>query len=305
MLKVAMLSKWHVHAPEYARRLSEMDDVQLTCVWDEIPERGQAWAKELGTAFEPDLDKLLARDDVDAVCIDTPTNMHKDIMIKAAKAGKHIYTEKVMCLNVKDCDEVIKAVEENHVVFTISLPQCAWPKFLFVKQAIESGVIGDVTVLRCRNCHDGALAGWLPDYWYDPETTGGGAMMDLGAHGMYLAHWLLGNPVRIQSMFNNLMPVPVDDNAVCTIEFENKAIAIAETSLVSPMCPTRLELYGTKGVAMYENDEVKFQNEFTSKYVEGGWVTPKLPKELPHPIRQFIDRSPCADPADGNGLHLR
>ena len=106
---------------------------------------------------------------------------------------------------------------------------------------------------------------------------------------MYLAHWLLGNPVRIQSMFNNLMPVPVDDNAVCTIEFENKAIAIAETSLVSPMCPTRLELYGTKGVAMYENDEVKFQNEFTSKYVEGGWVTPKLPKELPHPIRQFID----------------
>ena len=38
-----------------------MDDVQLTCVWDEIPERGQAWAKELGTAFEPDLDKLLAR----------------------------------------------------------------------------------------------------------------------------------------------------------------------------------------------------------------------------------------------------
>ena len=89
MLKVAMLSKWHVHAPEYARRLSEMDDVQLTCVWDEIPERGQAWAKELGTAFEPDLDKLLARDDVDAVCIDTPTNMHKDIMIKAAKAGKH------------------------------------------------------------------------------------------------------------------------------------------------------------------------------------------------------------------------
>ena len=192
MLKVAMLSKWHVHAPEYARRLSEMDDVQLTCVWDEIPERGQAWAKELGTAFEPDLDKLLARDDVDAVCIDTPTNMHKDIMIKAAKAGKHIYTEKVMCLNVKDCDEVIKAVEENHVVFTISLPQRAWPKFLFIKQAIESGVIGDVTVLRCRNCHDGALAGWLPDYWYDPETTGGGAMMDLGAHPMYLSAWMLG-----------------------------------------------------------------------------------------------------------------
>ena len=113
MLNVAMLSKWHVHAPEYARRLSEMDDVKLTVVWDEDPERGAKWAKDLGCDFEPDLDKVLARPDVDAVCIDTPTNMHKEVMLKAAKAKKHIYTEKVMCLNVKDCDEVIKADEKT------------------------------------------------------------------------------------------------------------------------------------------------------------------------------------------------
>ena len=210
-----------------------------TCVWDEIPERGQAWAKELGTAFEPDLDKLLARDDVDAVCIDTPTNMHKDSMIKAAKAGKHIYTEKVMCLNVKDCDEVIKAVEENHVVFTISLPQRAWPKFLFIKQAIESGVMGDVTVLRCRNCHDGALAGWLPDYWYDPETTGGGAMMDLGAHPMYLSAWMLGNPVRIQSMFTNKTGHAVEDKLHLHHRVQRAARSLCPKPRSFPPCARR------------------------------------------------------------------
>ena len=119
MLHVAMLSKWHVHATEYAGYFNKMDDVKITCVWDEDPIRGKAWADEMGVDFEADLDTLLARKDVDAVCIDTPTNMHKDIMIKCAKAGKHMYTEKVMCLTVADCDEVIKAVEENNVIFTI------------------------------------------------------------------------------------------------------------------------------------------------------------------------------------------
>ena len=234
MLHVAMLSKWHVHAAEYAERLSKMEDVQITCVWDEEPARGRAWAEELGADFEENLDALLARPDVDAVCIDTPTNMHKEVMIKAAKAGKHIYTEKVMCLNVADCDEVIRAVEENHVVFTISLPQRTYPRNLFIKEVIDSGILGDITVLRCRNCHDGALAGWLPDYWYDPETTGGGAMMDLGAHPMYLSAWMLGNPVRIQSMFNNKTGHAVEDNSISTIEFENGAIAVSETRSSRP-----------------------------------------------------------------------
>ncbi|MDO4388470.1 MAG: Gfo/Idh/MocA family oxidoreductase [Eubacteriales bacterium] len=289
MLRFAMISKWHVHAPGYAKFVQQQKDACITCVWDEDAARGKAWAEELGVDFEADYDALLRREDVDAILVCTPTNAHHDVMIKAANAGKHIFTEKVLALTTKEADEIIAAIEKNGVKFSICYPHRCMPRNLVLKQLVDDGLLGDITVMRVRNCHNGALAGWLPDYWYDPETTGGGAMMDLGAHGMYLAHWLLGNPVRIQSMFNNLMPVPVDDNAVCTTEFENKAIAIAETSLVSPMCPTRLELYGTKGVAMYENDEVKFQNEFTSKYVEGGWVTPKLPKELPHPIRQFID----------------
>lgn len=289
MIRFAMISKWHVHAAGYAKFVQQQPDASISCVWDEDAARGQAWADELGVDFVADYDALLARDDVDAILVCTPTNMHKDVMIKAANAGKHIFTEKVLALTTADADEIIAAIEKNGVKFSICYPHRCMPRNLVLKQLVDDGQLGDITVMRVRNVHDGALAKWLPDYWYDPETTGGGAMMDLGAHGMYLAHWLLGEPVRIQSMFNNLTDVPVDDNAICTIEFANKGIAITETSLVSPMAPTTLEIYGTKGVAMYSDNEVKFRNDFTSKYVEGGWVTPKLPKELPHPIRQFID----------------
>lgn len=289
MLRFAMISKWHVHAEGYARFINQQPDACVSCVWDEDPVRGEAWAKELNVPFIACYDELLTRDDVDAICVCTPTNMHTEIMVKAANAGKHIFTEKVMALTVKGCDEIIEAVEKNGVKFSICFPHRCMPRNLFMKQAVESGMVGDVTVLRVRNCHDGATRGWLPDYWYDPETTGGGAMMDLGAHPMYLSRWILGKPTRIQSMFANLTGHPVEDNSVCTIEFENKAIAISETSLVSPMTPVMMEIYGTKGVIMYQDDDVKFITNDTRNLIEGGWVKAKLPKELPHPIRQFVD----------------
>jgi predicted dehydrogenase len=98
MIRIAMLSRWHVHANDYARQVKVHPDTVITAVWDEIPERGAAWAKELEAAFEADLDVLLARSDVDAVIVDAPTNIHGAVMVKAALAGKHIFTEKVMAL---------------------------------------------------------------------------------------------------------------------------------------------------------------------------------------------------------------
>ena len=285
MLRFAMISKWHVHAQSYAQIVRAQPDACIRCVWDEAPERGREWAKELGVDFEADYDAVLARPDVDAVLIDTPTNMHKEVMIKAARAGKHIFTEKVFALTVKDCDEIIDEIKRAGVTFTICFPHRCMPRNLFVHQAVTDGMLGDITLLRIRNAHDGATAGWLPDYWYDPVTTGGGAMMDLGVHGMYLANYLLGRPVRIQSMFTRMTGRAVDDNAVCMMEFENHAVAITETALVSPLTPFMLEVYGTKGVIQVKDYDIKFRTAGQKE-----WRSPELlPDALPHPIRQFID----------------
>ncbi len=291
MLRFAMISKWHAHSEGYANFIKAQPDCQITCVWDEEPERGKEWAEELGVDFEPCYDKLLERNDVDAICVVCPTNMHPEIMIKAANAKKHIFTEKVLALTAAEADEIIEAIEKNGVKFSICYPHRCLPRNLFVKKAIEDGLLGDISVLRIRNVHSGASDHWQPEYWYNPVTTGGGAMMDLGAHGMYMAHWLLGNPVRIQSMFNNLIDLPIEDNAVCTIEFENKAVAITETSFVSPLVPFMIEVYGTKGAIIGVGDDIKICTKDTAKIgANGGWIKAQLPKnELPHPIRQFID----------------
>ena len=96
MLNIALLSRWHPHATGYGREFSAHPDCRVTVIWDEIPERGAAWAKELGCDFEPDYAKLLARSDVDAICCTAPTNLHRELFTQAARAGKHIFTEKVL-----------------------------------------------------------------------------------------------------------------------------------------------------------------------------------------------------------------
>ncbi|HEY5562675.1 MAG TPA: Gfo/Idh/MocA family oxidoreductase [Clostridiaceae bacterium] len=289
MLKIAMLSKWHVHAQGYAEMLKEYKDVEITAVWDEVPERGREWAKTLNVDFEEDLNKILGRQDVEAVVICAPTSMHAEIMIAAAKAGKHIFTEKAMALTKKECEKVTVEIEKAGVKFGICFPARTRPANLYAKKVIDEGLLGKITLLRIRNGHDGALNNWLPDYWYDESMAGGGAMMDLGCHPMYLASWILGKPKRISSMFSYFTDRTVEDNSVCTIEFEDKAVAILETSLVTYNTPAMFEVYGTEGSLIICGDNIKLISKKMDKQF-AGWVTPtKLPEELPHSIRQWVD----------------
>lgn len=289
MLNVAMVGKWHVHAPGYANEFNSQKDSRVIAVWDDDVKRGKEWAEQLNVPFFENYDEMLEKSGANAVCVCSATNRHKELIIKAANAGKHVFTEKVLCLNTMDCDEVISAIEKNKVVFTISFPHRCFPGNLFIKKAIESGMLGDITLFRVRNCHSGALDNWLPDYWYDPETTGGGAMMDLGAHPMYLSAWFLGEPESIQSCFKSITNRPVDDDAVSLIRFRNGATAISETSLVAPYTPMLCEVYGTKGVILSENGRVRIKTSLLQAKDNDGWIVPELPQGLPGPIRQFTD----------------
>ena len=287
MVNVLMLSKWHVHAGDYARTITEQPDSQITCVWDEDAARGEAWAKELNVPFEPDLDKALARSDVDAVVVDAPTTHHKQVMVAAANAGKHIFTEKALATTVEDCKAIADAVKKNGIKFCISHPNLTTSLVQYCKQLIDSGQLGKIHYMRMRTAHPGSLMGWLPDYWYEIDKAGGGAMMDLGCHPMYTAPYLLGKPKRIASVFNTqYAPEPADDNAVSVVEFESKAIAVLETSFISPYQANCFELLGTEGAVVQVNNELKVR---TNKFKDG-WFTPdKLPDALPVAIRLWLD----------------
>lgn len=288
MLNIAMLSKWHVHAEGYAKQVRDYG-AKITAVWDEQPARGREWAGKLAVDFEADLAKLLARADVDAVVVDAPTRMHREVMVAAARAGKHIFTEKAMAPTVKECQEIAAAVRQAGVKFLISMPQRSSPVTLFAKKLIDDGALGQVSLVRLRNGHNGSSGNWLPAYWYDEATAGGGAMMDLGCHPMYTASYLLGKPARISSIYNTLTAKPVEDNAVNVIEFRNQAIAVVETSFVSFSTPGAFEVYGTDGTFIANGGEVKLACRKLSDVYNGFITANKLPPALPTPMTMFLD----------------
>lgn len=285
MLKIAMISRWHVHADEYARDIANTPGAEIAAVWDDDAARGQAWANELNCAFYHDYDELLANPEIDGVAIVSSTNLHPELMIKAANAKKHIFTEKVLAFTKEDAEKIRDAVVKNGIYFTISLPHKTMPGVLQAKKMADNGDLGQITYMRVRNTHNGSICNWLPEYFYDRALCGGGAMMDLGAHPMYLLGWFLGKPEKMASAFTDVTSRGVEDNAVSVMKFENGAIGVSETGFVSYSDPFTLEISGTKGYLQLQGDIFRYKNEASGNE----WVTVEtLPLRLERPVGYWL-----------------
>ena len=292
-MKTAIFGVWHVHAPDYTRTAQKYGEVVG------FYEPDDALAKAFGDLFGlprfATAEELLASD-AEGVIVCSATNTHADDIIKIANAGKHIFTEKVLALTDADCARVAKAVEKNNVSFTISLFQKYLPARRAVKAVVMSGELGNINYLRFRNCHSGSSNDWLPAHFYNREQCGGGAMIDLGAHGMYLTQWILGEPISAKSTFTICNQNPgaakknvdgVEDNAVTVMSFESGAIAVNETGFVSCCSPVIFEVHGDKGYVYMENNRVIKCTQDSGRVQ----VEVELPEALPLPIEQFVNNN--------------
>ena len=100
MVNLALIGAWHVHTKEFVKEALKTGIAELKVVWDDNETRGKAFAKEFGVPFEKDLDKVLSGKDVDAVLVECATTKHKEVIIKAVNAKKHIFTDKAPFLRL-------------------------------------------------------------------------------------------------------------------------------------------------------------------------------------------------------------
>lgn len=285
-MKVAVIGTWHVHAPEYTESIINNEKSELVAVWDPDAEKGKAFAEKYNTKFVANYEEILKDADIDSVMVCTATCDHSDVIPRAAKAGKNIFTEKVLAFTAEEAEAISAEIEKSGKAFTISYPHRTFPKVRFVKDLMDSGKLGQITYARVRNVHNGATGGWLPPHFYDKSQCGGGAMMDLGAHPMYLLNWFFGEPKAITSTFTEVTGKGVEDNAVSVIEFANGAIGVSETGFVSQNYPYVIEVSGTEGAAMIVGDDVSY----CCKETADKWVKAEtLPDAVPLPIHQWIN----------------
>jgi predicted dehydrogenase len=292
MVNVALLSRWHVHADDYANEVKKNDQLLIKVVWDEDPKRGKRWAEELNVPFEADLQKVLTNPEIDAVVVNTPTNLHKEVITSAANHKKHIFTEKVLAFTEEDCNEIYNAVEENGVRMVVSLPRLTANYYLYAQKVLDDGLLGKITTIRCRLAHNGAVIeknkshGWLPERFFDEEQCGGGALIDLGAHPIYLTNRLGGKVQALNACLKQTNDLGVDDNATVLLEYESGALGIIETGFLSQGSPFQLELYGTEGTLLIEDDQIRLKSNQLDKFE---WIEPKEElKTLPMPMKQWV-----------------
>jgi 1,5-anhydro-D-fructose reductase (1,5-anhydro-D-mannitol-forming) len=288
LINVAILSFWHVHAGEYAQQANEHPATQLVAVWDELPDRGKKEAAERGLTFYESLDDLLANPNINAVIVNVPTNRHGDIMVAAANAGKHIFTEKVLAATLKEANAILAAVEQNKVKLTVSLPRLNEGYTLAIQGLLNDNILGELTQARIRVSHNGATAGWLPEHFYNLEQCCGGAMIDLGCHPMYLTRLFLGLPASVSANYGYVTGREVEDNAVAILQYPNGALGIVETGFVTAHSPFSIELHGTKGSLFYGALEEKLLYR-SSLAPMSGWIEVVLPAAVKSAFEQWVE----------------
>ncbi|GDY14323.1 dehydrogenase [Planctomycetota bacterium] len=290
-IRIAALSAWHVHADEYARQVNRHAGAQIAVVWDDDAARGRSWAEKLGVPFVAELGQILADPSIDGVLVCSSTRSHPEVMVAAASAGKHIFTEKVLAITLAEAERIAAAVRTAGVRFAISMPHRCNANNRYAHQAIARGLLGRLASFRFRNSHNGATGGWLPAHFLDPVPSGGGAMIDLGCHGMYLAAWLFGMPERVTSVFTKRSGVAVDDLGISVLGYADGRIASNETGFVTFATPCSLELAGDLGCLVIggPDQSVRLRSKQLDDGGKGWHTITDLPPALPHPVDQWLD----------------
>jgi len=294
MLRVAMLSFAHVHANRYAQHIVDHPEAEIVCIWEDDKERGKTASERFGVPVFDDLEAVLNRDDVDGVVINAYTSQHPWLIKAAVEHGKHVFTEKALTIRTEDADELVDLVNKSGIKFMISLPSRTRPETLFMKQVLDQGWLGEITMMRARIAHMAALDHWFHggSAWFgDAGLAGGGALFDLGCHTVDVMRWFMGEPKSVVAKIQDFSGAySIDDNSVIVVEFKNKALGVLDTSWVHRTGPNPIEIYGTDGyLGRDPNGGLLLRSTQLEPQGIAGYIKPTdLPDPLPLPIDQWI-----------------
>src|SRR5215212_1679404 len=239
------------HSNAY-RRVNNFFDLEIEPVLQAVCARDQAKAREFAdkwgyASIESDWHKVIERKDIDAIDICVPNNLHHDIAIAAAAAGKMILCEKPLSMDTKEGQKMVDAVEKAGVANTVWYNYRRVPAVTLAKQLIDEGRLGRIFHYRAKFLQDWTISADLPQggegLWrLDVSVAGSGVTGDLLAHCIDTALWLNG-PIdevtavtetfikeRKHNLTGQVAPVGIDDASLFLARFRNGSLATFEST---------------------------------------------------------------------------
>ena len=235
----------------HAEALGRVPQAEIRAVASRTEAHAQAYAHKHGVPkWFADYRKLLELPEIDVICLGVPNDLHCQVTVDAAQAGKHVICEKPLCMNLAEADRMIEACRRAGVKLMYAEELCFTPKYVRLKQLVDEGALGKVYMIKQSEKHDGPHAGW---FW-DVERSGGGVTLDMGCHAFEFFRWMLGKPRPVSvyadmDTFVHKDKTKGDDHAVIIARFEGDVTCVAEESWAKKGgMDDRAEVYGSEGV---------------------------------------------------------
>jgi predicted dehydrogenase len=242
----------------YVAAFEVIPDAKVTVICSRTEATGRALAQKCGAAWVADFREAVARDDVDAVVVATPSGTHADVAVAAAQAGKHLLVEKPLDITLARVDSIIQAAAQAGVVLAAVFPLRFTEGAQRAKAAMEAGRLGqlalaDVSVkwFRPQSYYDGSWRGrWA--------TDGGGALMNQAIHNVDLVQWLAGPVTSVVGRTARLAhTMETEDTASALLTYANGALGVIQAATSCwPGDPARVELHGDRGTIVLEEGRI-------------------------------------------------
>jgi len=201
-------------------------------------------------------EELLADQGVDAVYVATPPSSHKPLSMLVAQAGKHVYVEKPMAMRFDECQEIVKTCKQQGVRLFVAFYRRAMPRFLQVKQWLDSGAIGQALCVRAVQYQTPApedLSAETLPWRLKPEVSGGGKFLDMGIHALDIFDFWFGAIEEVHGIASNRASLyDVEDTVTATWQHASGVQGYGSWCYVCGHGEDRVEIVGTKGRIEFE-----------------------------------------------------
>jgi len=283
-IRVCMVGAGRVARVHANSLINHVPRGKLVAMVDPVAKVLNLTAKDYGIEerFET-LEDALNGADFNAVIITTPTFTHADLAITAAKAGKHIFLEKPMALNLDDCDAIIRETNANQTILQIGFMRRFDPDFIHASERISSGEIGQPMMIKSLTHGPG-----LPPPWAREIEKSNGNLAEVNSHDWDCVRWLMGSNYKrvyvevanFKGASRGITAENYYDNNLVSIKFENGGLGS-----ITAVCPcdygydARVEIVGEKGIMQI--GDLKGRTIVSSTDRDQGLITP-IYRTWPH-----------------------
>jgi UDP-N-acetyl-2-amino-2-deoxyglucuronate dehydrogenase len=247
----------------HARAARAIAGVEIAAIYGTNANKIGALCQEIGGKPYQDFDAFLAHRPMEMVVIGSPSGLHAAQGIAAAQRGLHVLTEKPIDISSARADALIEAAERAGVKLGVMFQDRTKPGIRELRERIRTGVMGKLLLVDTR-------VKWYrpPEYYGDSRwrgslsLDGGGALINQAVHTVDLLLWLFGDVARVQSRMATAMhAIEAEDTLVAILEFADGALGVLQaTTAAYPGYPRRVEISGTEGTMILEQDRILAAN---------------------------------------------